>query len=91
MSLITKISLHTQCAQVPQAVIDGSDLATVLGMADLGQENWGGHLGQTVAEAKEQATGDVHCELRSALFMRFNLIAGTYFRNPCRMRRGIHP
>jgi hypothetical protein len=29
-------------------------------MADLSEKNWGGHLGQTVAEAKEQATGNVH-------------------------------
>lgn len=46
-------TVPTQCTQVPQAVVDGSDLATVLGMADLGEKNRGGHLGQTVAEAEE--------------------------------------
>lgn len=59
----------TQRAKVPQAVIDGSDFATVLGMANLREKNRGGHLGQAVAETEEQSTGDVHCELWLATAM----------------------
>jgi hypothetical protein len=61
-----KVTILTQRAEVPEAVIDGRDLATVLGMADLRKKNRGSHLGQTVAETEEQPTGDVHCELRLA-------------------------
>jgi hypothetical protein len=57
-SLVRRV--HTECAQIPQAVVNSGDLSTVLGVADLSEEDGGSHLGQTVAEAKEQSTGDVH-------------------------------
>lgn len=81
----------TQRAKVPQAVIDGSDLATMLGMANLREKNRGGHLGQTVAETEEQPTDDVHCEWRLATAKTSKLTQDTYFHSPCRMRQGIHP
>ena len=50
----------TKCTQVPQAVIDCSDLSSVLRMADLSQEEWGSHLGKTVAESEDESTSNVH-------------------------------
>lgn len=39
-----KITILTQRAEVPEAIIDGRDLATVLGMADLRKKDRGSHL-----------------------------------------------
>lgn len=41
----------TQSTQVPETVIDSGDLATVLRVADLGQQDRRGHLSQTVSES----------------------------------------
>ena len=50
----------TKCTQVPQAIINRSDFASVLGVADLGQEKWRRHLRKTVAEAKNEPASNVH-------------------------------
>jgi hypothetical protein len=52
--------MHTESAQVPQAIVNSGDLSTVLRVADFGEENGGCHLGKTVAKAKEQSTDNVH-------------------------------
>ena len=50
----------TEGSNVPQAVIDGGNWATVLGMADLSQKKRRAHLGEGVAESKDDPAGDVH-------------------------------
>lgn len=60
LPLKEELRSHTQCTKVPKTVVDSSDDTTVLGVADLGKENRGGHLGQTATETEEQSTGDIH-------------------------------
>ncbi len=50
-----------QRAGVPQAVVDGRDGAAVLRVAQLGEQHRRAHLGQAVAEAKQEAAGEQHC------------------------------
>jgi len=44
-----------QGADVPQAVVDGREAATMLGVADLGEKHGRGDLGQRVAESEHEA------------------------------------
>jgi hypothetical protein len=52
--------LLTQGPQIPQAVVNSRHLASVLGVTDLGQEDGGGHLSQTVTESEDKPACDVH-------------------------------
>lgn len=63
VSLIMQLSRMkdlTECTQVPETVIDGSDSASMLGVAKLSKQNWGGHLSQRVAETEDESTSDIH-------------------------------
>ena len=50
----------TQRTQVPETVVDGGERTTVLRVADLSEKHGGGHLGQRVAETKDESTAHVH-------------------------------
>ena len=54
---------HTQSTDVPQAVVNGGETATMLGMGQLGQKHGRGDLGKRVAETKHDATTHESCEL----------------------------
>jgi hypothetical protein len=54
---------NNESTQVPQAVVDGSDGTTVLRVADLSEKQRRGHLSERVAEAQNEATGHVHCNM----------------------------
>lgn len=51
---------RTKRAQVPETVVDGSDGATVLGMADLSEQQRRAHLRERVAETEQETTTHVH-------------------------------
>lgn len=48
--------LLTESSHVPQAVVDGADTSTMLRMADLSEQDWGGELSQTVAETEDETS-----------------------------------
>ena len=50
---ILSMEKPTQGTDVPQAVVDGGETGTVLGMADLGEKHRGRDLSQAVAETKQ--------------------------------------
>ena len=50
----------TKGTQVPQAVVNCSNLASVLWMANFGEKKRGSHLRQTVTESEDESTSDVH-------------------------------
>jgi hypothetical protein len=45
--------IPTQGADIPQAIVDGGETTTVLGVADLGQKRGRAELGERHAETKE--------------------------------------
>ena len=52
----------TDSAQVPQAVVDGSNTSTVLGMAELSEQERRRKLSQAVAETHQETTTLEHCK-----------------------------
>lgn len=54
-------SLLTQRAQVPKTIVYGSERATVLGMADLGEQQRRTHLSGGISEAEQETTSQPHC------------------------------
>jgi len=54
-----KDSKLTDSAQVPQSVVDTRETCAVLWVSNLGEEDGRAHLSHGVAEAQDQATGEV--------------------------------
>jgi hypothetical protein len=54
------ISSLTCSSEIPQTVVNGGDDGTVLGMADLGEEDRAGQLSQGVSETDKESTAKVH-------------------------------
>lgn len=49
-----------ESSQVPETVVDGSDGASVLRVADLGEKQGRRHLGEGVTETEDETTTEVH-------------------------------
>lgn len=57
-----------ESADIPETVVHGGDTATVLGVADLGEEEWRGELRKRVAKTHEEPSAFKHREaLRGGL------------------------
>jgi hypothetical protein len=56
----------TRSSQVPQAVVNSGNDASVLGMANFGEQDRARQLSQRVTETDEEATADVHCHTHSS-------------------------
>jgi hypothetical protein len=50
----------TEGSQIPQAVVDGGEWGTVLGVNNLGQQHRRGQLGERVAESENETTSAEH-------------------------------